>query len=99
MTLANPARDKRIADLNAAGWSQRRIAAEVGLTQPAISHALSRLNGQPRPRAAWDGPHPTGDPANGDPSKVIACSGGCGKLAWRSQRSTEYICADCRNCE
>jgi hypothetical protein len=99
VTTSTPLRDQLILELHQRGLSQRQIAKKLGntITQAGISHALKRLKGEPRKRAAWDGPHPTGDPAKArDLSKVIAC-GGCGKLAWRGQRrSAVYVCADCR---
>jgi hypothetical protein len=100
MTAVNAARDEQIWDLKESGWSQRRIAAQVGMTQPGVSHAIRRLTGQPRPRKRYDRPHPTGDPAKAtDPSTTVHCIE-CGRLAWKNRRNpATYRCADCRSGE
>lgn len=97
MTIANAARDNEIRQLNAAGWSQRRIAQAVGLTQAGVSHAIRRLAGTPRPRTRYDGPHPTGDPAKAiDPTTTVRCIE-CGRVAWKNSRNpATYRCQDCR---
>jgi hypothetical protein len=97
VTIASAARDHEIQQLNERGWSQRRIAHQVGITQAGVSHALKRLAGTPRPRKRDDGPHPTGDPARAtDPSTTVRCTG-CGRLSWKNKRNpATYLCADCR---
>jgi hypothetical protein len=95
VTTSTPLRDALILELHQQGLSQRQIARRVGMTPAGVSHALKRLDGLPRKRAPWDGPHPTGDPAKArDLSKVIACTV-CSKLAWRP-RKEPYICLACR---
>jgi hypothetical protein len=98
MTLANPARDQQIRELNESGCSQRVIAARVNMTQPGVSHVLKRLAGTPRPRTRYDSPHPTGDPAKAtDPNTTVRCTG-CGRLAWKNSRNpATYLCVNCRS--
>ena len=97
MTIASAARDHEIQQLNERGWSQRRIAQQVGITQAGVSHVLKRLAGTPRPRKPDHKPHPSGDPANAtDPSTTMRCIG-CGTLSWKRQSNpATYLCMDCR---
>jgi len=98
VTTSISERDELIGSLRDLGWSQRAIARHEGvnMTQAGVSHALTRLAGKTRKRASWDGPHPTGNPANArDPSKVISCAG-CTRLVWRGTKKEPYFCAECR---
>lgn len=44
-------RKQRIAELHAQRWTQRRIAAELNISQPAVCKAIQRLEGR-RPEPA-----------------------------------------------
>jgi predicted transcriptional regulator len=39
-----------ILSLRRRGWTQSRIAKQLGMTQPAISLAISRLTGKQKPK-------------------------------------------------
>jgi hypothetical protein len=41
--------DRMILDLHRQGWKQRDIANALQMTQPAISRAIARLTGKPKP--------------------------------------------------
>jgi len=58
----DPAAAAEIRTLRAQGWSQARIAAQYGVTQPAISQALAR---HPAPTGHADDRQPDGDPRSG----------------------------------
>ena len=43
-------RDRLIMKRHRQGWTQSRIAKELGMTQPAISLAVARLTGKAKPK-------------------------------------------------
>ena len=53
-------RDERILDLALERWSQRQIAADVGLTQGGVSKALRRIFTRQLATMTQEGPKPIG---------------------------------------
>jgi hypothetical protein len=47
-------REQVIARLHKKGLSQHKIAAKLGITQPAVHYTLLKLSGQQRNRAKYD---------------------------------------------
>lgn len=52
--LTSVQRDQLIWKLHHAGRSQRQIATQVGLTQPAVKYAIDRLSGKTRNRSTYE---------------------------------------------
>lgn len=51
--LTTAERDRLIAELYRKGWSQHKIGARLGISQPGVHYALKRLAGQPRTQTRY----------------------------------------------
>ena len=59
-----------ILSLHRKGWSQRRIAAELGINRETVARYLKRARAAPKPAIApsgSDSPEPAPKPANAPP--------------------------------
>jgi hypothetical protein len=90
-------RDQLILELRGRDYSQREIARQVGLTQPAVKYILDKLDGKPRDRS--NRTRSENERNNGNASRKNTRCIRCSRLCWGRSRTApipDYVCLACR---